>query len=349
VLQPRSRWRRAGVGTPGGCGAPLDSGGRHHARRGVGSGRTGARDTWIGDTRTRMRTSCWPGTAICSAPDGAGWAREPDGRQGVRSIRHGRPDGASVPALPVNHHWSQILERAIVADGGGVGPVALEGALFNGDEPEEPSQWPNLDRFGDSWSVRGFVWPVTGAGTAGLVRGSSRRRSIGRGGTARAEGECSLRAGSARSARCEPMRWPNGRGPRRQRDVRLRERTGGAPRRASDGTGSRTGFERTERPEEERLFDDPFRSTATAFGRQHRRGDALDAAHGQLHSAVRRAADEVIAVSPFVEVTLGGIAKVGGRAVRTGVVLWFHRCGHDFGGVYEWISAARCTVWDGME
>jgi hypothetical protein len=38
--------------------------------------------------------------------------------------------------------------------------VVLEGALFNGDEPEHPSSWPNLSRFGDSWSLRGLVHPT---------------------------------------------------------------------------------------------------------------------------------------------------------------------------------------------
>jgi hypothetical protein len=42
------------------------------------------------------------------------------------------------------------------------GPVVLEGGLFNGDEPERPDQWPNMDRFGDSWSARFTVLPVAG-------------------------------------------------------------------------------------------------------------------------------------------------------------------------------------------
>jgi hypothetical protein len=36
----------------------------------------------------------------------------------------------------------------------------VEGALFNGDEPESPSSSPNLDRFGDSWSLRATLWPI---------------------------------------------------------------------------------------------------------------------------------------------------------------------------------------------
>jgi hypothetical protein len=60
---------------------------------------------------------------------------------------------------PVNHHWAQILERAIAMGQVRYRWLTVEGALFNGDEPETPSSWPNMDRFGDSWSIRGTVQP----------------------------------------------------------------------------------------------------------------------------------------------------------------------------------------------
>ena len=63
---------------------------------------------------------------------------------------------------PVNHHFSQILERAVLQGSVGAGPVTLEVATFNGDEPEHPGQWPNLDRFGDSWAARLTVIPRAG-------------------------------------------------------------------------------------------------------------------------------------------------------------------------------------------
>ncbi len=76
----------------------------------------------------------------------------------------GTDDPMSRPVLryPVNHHLSQILERAVVLAGVRWGHVVLEGGLFNGDEPASPSQWPNLERFGDSWSVRLSVEPLQG-------------------------------------------------------------------------------------------------------------------------------------------------------------------------------------------
>jgi hypothetical protein len=76
----------------------------------------------------------------------------------------GSDDPMSRPPLryPVNHHLSQVLERAVVMAGLRAGPVVVEGGLFNGDEPERPDQWPNMDRFGDSWSARLTVLPAAG-------------------------------------------------------------------------------------------------------------------------------------------------------------------------------------------
>jgi hypothetical protein len=73
----------------------------------------------------------------------------------------GTDDPMSRPVLryPVNHHLAQILERAVLIIGARTGPVLLEGSLFNGDEPERPSQWPKVSRFGDSWSARLTVFP----------------------------------------------------------------------------------------------------------------------------------------------------------------------------------------------
>lgn len=74
----------------------------------------------------------------------------------------GTDDPMNRPALgyPVNHHWSQILERAVVIAGVRRGAFTLEAGLFNGDEPEKPSQWPRWSRVGDSWSARALVRPA---------------------------------------------------------------------------------------------------------------------------------------------------------------------------------------------
>jgi hypothetical protein len=72
----------------------------------------------------------------------------------------GTDDPMTRPVLryPVNHHLAQILERAVAILGVRAGPFLLEGGLFNGDEPERPGQWPRISRFGDSWSARATLF-----------------------------------------------------------------------------------------------------------------------------------------------------------------------------------------------
>lgn len=85
-------------------------------------------------------------------------------------VPYGSDDPMSRPILryPVNHHLAQILERAVAIVGVRQGPVMLEGALFNGDEPERPGQWPRIsNRFGDSWAARLTVLPVDGIELSG--------------------------------------------------------------------------------------------------------------------------------------------------------------------------------------
>jgi len=73
----------------------------------------------------------------------------------------GTDDPMVRPALiyPANHHWSQLLERAVAVAALRGGRAALEAGLFNGDEPENPTQWPRWRRFGDSWAVRLTLTP----------------------------------------------------------------------------------------------------------------------------------------------------------------------------------------------
>jgi hypothetical protein len=68
----------------------------------------------------------------------------------------GTDDPMSRPLVkyPANHHLAQIPERAIAIGAASYGPLALELASFNGDEPEGPSDLPNRSRLFDSWSSR---------------------------------------------------------------------------------------------------------------------------------------------------------------------------------------------------
>ena len=93
-------------------------------------------------------------------------------------VPFGTDDPMSRPFMryPVNHHLSQLLERAVAIVQYDVGPVAVEGAIFNGDEPTQPSDWPLLRtdehtwRFGDSRSLRVTVRPVARSRVAGIGR-----------------------------------------------------------------------------------------------------------------------------------------------------------------------------------
>lgn len=84
------------------------------------------------------------------------------------------PYGTEDPMLrpfvkyPVNHHHAQILERAQISGSVGYRALTVEGALFNGDEPESPTDMPNADRLFDSQSMR-----VTYAPTRSLALSAS--------------------------------------------------------------------------------------------------------------------------------------------------------------------------------
>src|SRR5215203_517721 len=71
-------------------------------------------------------------------------------------VPFGTDDPMSRPFMkyPVNHHLAQILERGMAIGALSSGPFILEIATFTGDEPESPTDMPNWDRFGDSWSAR---------------------------------------------------------------------------------------------------------------------------------------------------------------------------------------------------
>ena len=55
---------------------------------------------------------------------------------------------------PINHHLSQILERAVAIGAVRVSDLIFEASSFNGDEATSPGDTPNHDRYFDSWSAR---------------------------------------------------------------------------------------------------------------------------------------------------------------------------------------------------
>ena len=165
---------------------------------------------------------------------------------------------------PVNHHLAQIVERAIAAAQYDVGKVTIEGALFNGDEPERPDQWPLIKqqdgtwRFGDSWSARLTLRPVAGLELQGSqANAHSPEHRPGAGGDA-VKSSVSARWKDSpqwgeRYVLAEWARTSELEGTFVFQSVLVE----GMLRRGR--WSGRFRLERTDRPEEERL-DDPFRS-----------------------------------------------------------------------------------------
>ncbi len=224
------------------------------------------------------------------------------------------PFGTDDPAVrpfvryPVNHHLAQILERAVAIAALRAGPLAFEAGLFNGDEPERPGQWPRVGgRFGDSWSGR-----VTGTVMPGLTLQGSRAHVHSpehRPGAGPDQEKWSLAAREERPIAGHPVyglvEW-----------ARTSEAGGFFVFRSFLAEGAWTlgahrlqyRFERTERPEEERVS--LFRSL-----RPHIENSILGTTRwttqtaGYELSLLRRRGVEV---RPLFELQYASIAKVGG-------------------------------------
>src|SRR5216684_1442889 len=192
----------------------------------------------------------------------------------------GTDDPMSRPPMlyPVNHHLSQVLERAVVVAAVRTARdhVTIEGGIFNGDEPEYPSQWPNWSRFGDSWAVRLTVTPaadVEWQGSRAHVHSPEQRPGAG---TDAEKWSTSLRVeGAWRVARHRPY-------------VRL---------------------ERTERPEEERVADNQFRSA-----RPHLDNSIVGTTRWTIgtlgYGYVVPAASQRLRLQPSIELAIAGVTRV---------------------------------------
>ena len=221
-------------------------------------------------------------------------------------VPFGTDDPMSRPTVrfPVNHHQSQILERAVILAGVRVGPALLEGALFNGDEPVSPGSWPAWDRFGDSWSARLTVTPLEGLEVQGSYAWVKSPED--RGGAAPADRKASASA-----------RWERGRWYGEVEWARTATADGAFIFHSVLAEGAVTlgknrpyvRLERSDRPEEERLFSSRFRTRRPLFDNSIlgitrwtvlTAGDALDLKWGRLRT------------TPFVEASWIGIARAGG-------------------------------------
>lgn len=204
---------------------------------------------------------------------------------------------------PANHHLAQVLERTVAVGAVRAGLVGLEAAVFNGDEPTDPGQVAGVDRFGDSWASRLTLRPLPGVeAQASHARATSPEMGGGQGADQR-KWSASLRyqdapgEGAERYALLEWARtteYDDGR-----RGLAYGSVLGEG---AISWLGTRLAlrWERTERPEEDRLLD-PFRSV-----RPHVGAHSLGLTRWSILSAAasRRATVGPVRLRPFAEAAL---------------------------------------------
>lgn len=221
----------------------------------------------------------------------------------------GTDDPMSRPTLlyPVNHHLSQVLERAVGVVAARAERFGVEVGVFNGDEPEYPTQWPNWRRFGDSWSARLTLLPVEGLewqASRAHVHSPEHRPG----------------AGTDAEKWSTSLRWERGRWYALTEWARTNE--GGvyvfhsllaeAAWRAAGGRHRPyLRLERSERPEEIREATDQFRSV-----RPHTDNSIVGTTRWSIVTAgygyAAPTAAGRLTVQPTVELALAHIAKVGG-------------------------------------
>lgn len=166
-------------------------------------------------------------------------------------------------AYPVNHHLAQILERYVGAAALTRGPVTLEGAVFNGDEPISPGSPPDAGHFGDSWAARATIVPRRELELQGSFASvTSPELAIGRGLDQRkwsVSGRLERQRGALRYALVEFASTQELFG-----DTRTNRFTSFLAEGSTSirGTVVSARFENATRPEEERLLD-PFRTSRT--------------------------------------------------------------------------------------
>ncbi|MGH7523189.1 MAG: hypothetical protein ACREK8_02685 [Gemmatimonadales bacterium] len=265
-------------------------------------------------------------------------------------VTFGSDDPMSRPfeRFPVNHHLSQILERAIAIAQYDIGAVTVEGSLFDGDEPTSPSAWPLIRtdqhtwRFGDSWSGRATVRPLAGLEVQGSLAHVHSPENRPGGGPD--DDKVSV------SARWDDVR-PAGERYALLEYARTSELEGTFIYHTVLGEGMLSRhrwqvsyrFESTERPEELRLVD-PFRTQRPSpenslVGISRWTLNTLHVAYDVVSRSHKFQAQ------PFIEGTLGHVARVGAgifdpvslygtdqvRALNVGVLIGWGMRGHRMG------------------
>ncbi len=223
-------------------------------------------------------------------------------------VPFGTDDPMSRPFLryPVNHHFAQILERAVVFANVRRGPIVLEGSVFNGDEPERPNQWPNMERFGDSWAVRLLLKPIPELelqGSFADVASPEHRPGAGPG-----QSKWSI-SGRWEGAIAAEQTYALVEWAQSTDQNNIFQFVSWLAEAAWFPGAARIAYrwEKTERPEETRTFDDPFRSP-----RPHLDDSIVGITRWTTHTlSVGRRFGRSVSVEPFVEGTAGKIEDVG--------------------------------------
>ncbi len=164
---------------------------------------------------------------------------------------------------PINHHLAQVLERAVAIGALRTRRVIVEAGLFNGDEPESAGDVPNSKRYWDSWSGRVTLVPFPqGELQTSYARVKSPENATGGGADHRMQ-SASIRLEDAQHSGYGLLEWArttNYVGSSRTFSFNsLLAETSARYGRASGALR----FERTERPDEERMVDE-FRNQVPA-------------------------------------------------------------------------------------
>jgi hypothetical protein len=199
---------------------------------------------------------------------------------------------------PINHHLSQILERAVGIVAMRARSVIVEGGLFNGDEPQGPGDTPNRARYWDSWSGRVTAVPFAQMELQGsYARVKSPENATG-GGLDQRKQSASIRLEDPQQSGYALLEWART-GDYAGSDEAFTYSSLLAETWARYGAvNGALRFERTERPDEERLLD-PFRTSVPA-------SDLSIAGRSRWNILTARVAASLfgsrIALDPFAEI-----------------------------------------------
>jgi hypothetical protein len=157
---------------------------------------------------------------------------------------------------PINHHLAQVLERVVATGAFRTRRLIFEAGLFNGDEPESPGDVPNRSRYWDSWAGRvTFVPFPQGEIQTSYARVRSPENARG-GGADQRKQSASLRLEDAQRSGYGLLEWARS-------TNYVGSSRGFAFTSLLAETSARFGvvsgalrFERTDRPDEERLVNE---------------------------------------------------------------------------------------------